>query len=215
MRKENIILIGMPASGKSSAGILLAKAMGLNFLDTDVVIQAQQGRLLQDLLDADGLAAFLAIEKMTVLGLSPIATVVATGGSVIYSAEAMAHLAATGIVIYLETSFDELVRRLGNIAERGVAIPPGMSIDDLYAQRTPSTNNTPMRWWRPPGCRWSKLSRRSSRPQREANPDRTHQRQHLLVAAISRKHVASAPTNSSRFSAKAPTTKWSTATISS
>ncbi len=136
MQKRNIILIGMPASGKSSAGILLAKAMGLNFLDTDVVIQAQQGRLLQDLLDTDGMAAFLAIEKTTLLGLSPIATVVATGGSVIYSAEAMAHLARTGVVVYLETELDELQRRLGNMAERGVAISPGMSLDDLYTQRT-------------------------------------------------------------------------------
>ncbi len=135
MRKENIILIGMPASGKSSAGILLAKAMGLNFLDTDVVIQAQQGRLLQDLLDTDGMAAFLAIEKTTLLGLSPIATVIATGGSVVYSPEAMAHLARTGIVVYLETALDELTRRLGNMAERGVAIQPGMTIDELYAQR--------------------------------------------------------------------------------
>ncbi len=137
MQKRNIILIGMPASGKSSAGILLAKAMGLNFLDTDVVIQAQQGRLLQDLLDTDGMAAFLAIEKTTLLGLSPIATVIATGGSVVYSAEAMAHLAASGVVVYLETALDELQRRLGNMAERGVAIQPGMTIDELYAQRIP------------------------------------------------------------------------------
>ena len=127
----------MPGSGKSSAGILLAKAMGLNFLDTDVVIQAQQGQLLQTLLDTGGMDAFLAIEKTTLLGLSPIATVVATGGSVIYSPEAMAHLGQGGVMVYLETELDELKRRLGNMAERGVAVQPGMGLDELYAQRLP------------------------------------------------------------------------------
>lgn len=134
---RNIILIGMPGVGKSTVGVLLAKASGRRFLDTDVHLQARRGRRLQELLDAEGGAAFRQMEKAAVLSLDPRGTVVATGGSVVYSDEAMAHLKATGPVVHLELAIDLLERRLTNLPVRGVVMEPRQTLAALYDERMP------------------------------------------------------------------------------
>ena len=135
--RGNIVLIGMPGVGKSTLGVLLAKAAGTDFVDTDVVIQAREGRSLQTIIDADGLEAFRAIEERVVLGLDCRNTVVATGGSVVYGAAAMAHLAASGRIVHLYLPLPALQRRLANFAGRGVVIAPGESLETLFAAREP------------------------------------------------------------------------------
>lgn len=134
---ENIILIGMPGAGKSTVGVILAKTLGMDFLDTDLVICRNTGRTLQDILDGDGLEAFLQIEEDTVLGLAPRRTVIATGGSVPLRDGAMEHLKKQGKVLYLQVELEELRRRLSNIKTRGIAFGPGQTLDSLYAYRVP------------------------------------------------------------------------------
>jgi shikimate kinase len=134
---RNIVLVGMPGVGKSTVGVLLAKAAGLNFLDTDVYIQSYECRTLQAILDTEGLANFCRIEEAYILSLETAASVIATGGSVVYSEPAMLHLQAGGTIVHLDLPLDLLVRRLGNLSARGVVLPPGMDLDDLYRQRQP------------------------------------------------------------------------------
>lgn len=134
---NNVVLIGMPGCGKSTVGVLLAKALGYDFLDTDVVLQAREGRLLQRMLDEDGVDAFLLREEAAVLSISCDRTVIATGGSVVYSEKAMRHLRAGGKVVYIELAYDTLERRLFNLATRGVALRPGQTLKALYDERTP------------------------------------------------------------------------------
>ena len=133
----NIILIGMPGAGKSTIGVILAKTLGMDFLDSDLVICRETGKTLQDILDHQGLDAFLRIEEEVACTLTPKNTVIATGGSVPMSERAMAHLAAQGKVVYLRVELPELTRRLSNIKTRGIAFGPGESLETLYQKRTP------------------------------------------------------------------------------
>lgn len=133
----NIVLIGMPGCGKSTVGVLLAKALGMDFVDTDVVFQAKEGKKLQRIIDEIGIDAFLAREQEAILGFSCDKTVIATGGSVVYGEQAMKHLHETGVVVYIRLPYAEIERRLSNLATRGVTLREGQSLYDLYQERIP------------------------------------------------------------------------------
>ena len=134
---NNIILIGMPGAGKSTIGVILAKTLGMDFLDSDLAICRRRGTTLQQILDTEGLENFLDLEEDVILGLRPESTVLATGGSVPMRPRAMEHLKPQGTVIYLEVPLEELRTRLSNIRTRGIAFGPGETLDALYAKRTP------------------------------------------------------------------------------
>ncbi|MDD3335432.1 MAG: shikimate kinase [Eubacteriales bacterium] len=134
---NNIVLIGMPGSGKSTLGVLLAKAMGRDFVDTDVLIQVKNGSRLQALLNRFGVDGFLKLEEQAVLELDVENTVIATGGSVVYSAAAMEHLRQNGIIVYLELPYEEIERRIRNLSTRGVALREGQTLRGLYDERIP------------------------------------------------------------------------------
>lgn len=136
-REKNIVLIGMPGVGKSTIGVLLAKATSRPFLDTDVHIQAVEGRRLQDILDAEGPEAFCAIEERHVLNLSHRGYVLATGGSVVYSAPAMEKLKAHGVVVHLELPLPLLEKRVHDLDVRGVVMARHQTLRDLYRERMP------------------------------------------------------------------------------
>lgn len=133
----NIVLIGMPGCGKSTVGVLLAKALGMSFMDTDVVLQAAQGRKLQQLINEIGVDAFLEREQEAILGIGCDRTVIATGGSVIYGAAAMEHLKKNGIAVYIRLPYSEIHRRLSNLATRGVTLRENQTLYDLYQERIP------------------------------------------------------------------------------
>lgn len=135
--KKNITLIGMPASGKSTVGVLLAKRLGYSFVDTDIVIQEKEGRLLKDIIEQDGLSGFLEVENRINSELDVVHSVIAPGGSVIYGKEAMEHLKEISTVVYLKLSYHEVKSRLGDLKDRGVALKDGMSLKDLYDERVP------------------------------------------------------------------------------
>lgn len=137
MNKENIILIGMPGSGKSTCGVLAAKALLKNFFDTDLLFQGLEEKRLQDIIDDDGIEYFLSAEERAILSLDINATVVATGGSVVYSDKSMEHLKKSGKVIYLHLSYDTMVDRIKNITTRGVVVKEGDSLEDMYNERLP------------------------------------------------------------------------------
>ena len=134
---NNLILVGMPSCGKSTLGRLLAKELGYDFVDTDEVIIRQNGCPLRDILDTKGVAGFVEVEEASVCTVNVENTVIATGGSVVYSEKAMQHLKAQGRVVYLQLTFEEMDRRLGDLHARGVAIAPGSTLQDLYDERTP------------------------------------------------------------------------------
>ena len=134
---DNVILIGMPGVGKSTLGVLLAKALGYRFLDTDLVLQAQEGRLLREIIAAEGIDGFLALEGRVCGSLQADRSVIATGGSVVYGREAMEHLKSIGTVIYLKVPYAELEKRLADIQGRGVVLREGQNLHDLYLERTP------------------------------------------------------------------------------
>jgi shikimate kinase len=134
---RNIVLIGMAGAGKSTVGVLLAKALYRNFIDTDLTVQSAEGRRLQDIVDDLGNATFRQIEERHVLSISLPGAVIATGGSVVYSERAMAHLAATGTVIYLKLPLATLEAPVQHADSRGLAMESGQTFADLYAERLP------------------------------------------------------------------------------
>ena len=133
----NITLIGMPGSGKSTVGVLLAKALGCGFVDTDLVIQRQEGALLQDILDRRGVSYFLDAEERAICSLHCDQYVIAPGGSAVCRARAMEHLKAMGPVIYLRVPLEQLKERIHNLDSRGIAMEPGQTLADVLAQRAP------------------------------------------------------------------------------
>jgi shikimate kinase len=133
--KKNIVLIGMPGVGKSTIGVLLAKHLGYSFLDTDILIQATEGKTLQQLIQKHGISGFCELEENYMLSISVQAHVIATGGSVVYGKAAMKHLKTDSVVIHLDLSLDRLQKRLDDLDARGVAIAPGRDLSDLYAER--------------------------------------------------------------------------------
>lgn len=135
--ERNVVLIGMPGVGKSTVGVLLAKALSCSFVDTDVYLQAREGRRLQDIIDTDGLDRFTATEESYILSLDCRGHVVATGGSVVYSERAMAHLRQSGVVVYLYLPLEPLYARVTNLDSRGVVMAPGQSFADLFDERQP------------------------------------------------------------------------------
>lgn len=136
MRKENIVLIGMPASGKSTAGVILAKVLGKKFIDTDLVIQERENALLADIIKDKGVAGFMKTEEEAILSVDVKNTVIATGGSAVYGEKAMEHLKENGTVVYLKVEKDELFKRLTDIKERGVVLRDGETIEEMFDIRS-------------------------------------------------------------------------------
>ena len=134
---ENIILIGMPGAGKSTLGVGLAKAVGYDFIDTDLLIQRQAGMTLGDYLHNHGYQALRRLEAEVIQGLDSTSTVIATGGSAVYSDEAMYHLKASGYVVYLQCTLDVLDGRIASMSDRGIAAPSGQTLADVQAERIP------------------------------------------------------------------------------
>ncbi len=135
--RDNIILIGMPGVGKSTVGVILAKLMGYQFLDADLLIQQQEGKLLREIIEEAGIEGFIEVENRVNAGIEATRTVIATGGSVVYGREAMEHLKAIGTVVYLKVSYPVLEKRLADIKGRGVVVRENQSLRDLYEERTP------------------------------------------------------------------------------
>ena len=133
----NLILIGMPGCGKSTVGVVLAKALGMDFIDSDLVIQKVTGKRLSAIIDESGDAGFREVENRVNAQLQAENSIIATGGSVIYGEEAMRHLKAIGTVIYLKLSYASIEERLGDLHARGVTIQPGWTLRDLYNERCP------------------------------------------------------------------------------
>ncbi|MDO4261934.1 MAG: shikimate kinase [Eubacteriales bacterium] len=137
MNRENVTLIGMPGSGKSTVGVVLAKVLGFRFVDSDIVIQEQTGKLLHELIEEHGDEGFLDIENRINASLQAERAVIATGGSAVYGEEAMAHLRGISTVVYLKLPYPALKRRLGDLKKRGVVLKPGQTLQDLMAEREP------------------------------------------------------------------------------
>ena len=134
---KNIVLIGMPSSGKSTVGVLLAKRLGLQFIDTDLLLQQKTGSLLHETIATKGHDAFLALENSLCADLAVTNTVIATGGSVVYGKEAMEHLKKTSTVVYLKVSYEDIEKRLKSLKRRGVVFDKGQTLRDIYEIRTP------------------------------------------------------------------------------
>ena len=134
---DNIVLIGMPGSGKSTVGVVLAKALGLRFVDVDLVIQEREGALLQDLIDCRGVDRFLDLERDAICALDCRGTVVAPGGSCVCREESVAHMRRLGTVVYLQLSLAEVEGRIHNQSSRGIALLPGQTLAGVYQYRVP------------------------------------------------------------------------------
>ena len=132
---KNIVLIGMPAVGKSTVGVVVAKRLGYEFVDTDLLIQKQEKRLLKEIIAQEGNDGFLAIEKQVNRDLDVENAVIAPGGSVVYCEEAMEHYKKTGTVVYLKVSYETIDRRIQNAKSRGVVLKEGQTLKDLYEER--------------------------------------------------------------------------------
>ena len=133
---KNIIFIGMPASGKSTVGVVIAKHLGYDFIDTDLLIQKQENRLLKEIIADVGNEGFLAIENQVNRDLVAEHAVISPGGSVIYCKEAMEHFKEIGTVVYLQVSFETINMRISNAKNRGVVLKEGQTLKDLYEERT-------------------------------------------------------------------------------
>lgn len=137
--KKNIVLIGMPGAGKSTIGVVLAKTLGMDFIDSDLVIQHRENRLLQDIINEVGMNKFLDIERDGIKSIHEEGAVIATGGSVVFREDAMEHLKQKGTIVYLHVSYEEIKRRVQNIKKtRGIAKKKkGYSLRDVYEERSP------------------------------------------------------------------------------
>lgn len=136
-QRPNLILIGMPGAGKSTIGVLLAKELARDFVDTDLLIQLRKGKTLQDILLEEGHEALRAIEAEVLQSVSGEGLVIATGGSAVYSESAMAHLRRQGQTIYLQLPLEIIRQRITNPDTRGLAKPEGQSLEELYQERLP------------------------------------------------------------------------------
>lgn len=134
---KNIVLIGMPGAGKSTVGVVLAKNLGMSFMDSDLVIQEQEKRKLHELIEEFGTEGFLQIEERVNSTLVIENTILATGGSAVYSDKAMTYLGQAGTICYLKLSYEGIAERLGDLAKRGVVLKEGQTLKDLYDERTP------------------------------------------------------------------------------
>lgn len=132
---KNIVLIGMPGVGKSTIGVILAKEIGYQFMDSDLLIQKKEKRLLKDIISGEGVDGFLNIENKVNASIDVESSVIATGGSAVYGAEAMAHLKENGIIVYLMCSYDTLNKRLGDLKGRGVVLKKGQTLKDIFEER--------------------------------------------------------------------------------
>ena len=134
---KNVVLIGMPGSGKSTVGVVLAKKLGYRFLDSDLVIQETCGKLLYQLIEEKGEAGFLMLENEINASIIADHTVIATGGSAVYGKDAMSHFCKMGQIVYLKLPYEELKERLGDLHERGVVLKEGYTLLELYEERVP------------------------------------------------------------------------------
>ncbi|KPQ29598.1 MAG: shikimate kinase [Marinobacter excellens HL-55] len=134
-QSRNLVFIGMPGSGKSTIGVLVAKRLGMGFIDTDLLIQERSGRTLQDIVDHDGYVALRQIEEQVLLGLNVKNQVISTGGSAVYSDSAMNHLKQNGIVVFLDISLDVVVQRIGDYSLRGISRRPNQTLAELFEER--------------------------------------------------------------------------------
>lgn len=134
--KNNLIFIGMPAVGKSTVGVVVAKQLGLHFVDTDLLIQEQEHRLLREIIAEDGEDAFLKIENQVNSEIDVSDSVISPGGSVVYCEEAMNHFKEIGTIVYLKASYRTIKRRIQNPKKRGVVLREGQTFRDLYEERT-------------------------------------------------------------------------------
>lgn len=137
MDKSNIVLIGMPACGKSTVGVQLAKWLSMGFIDTDLLVQARVGESMQSYQDIHGMEAYRTLESDTAKSVVCDNCVIATGGSVVYYQQAMQHLQSMARIIFLDVPLAEIQARIGDTSQRGVVIRPGMTLDDLYHERHP------------------------------------------------------------------------------
>lgn len=135
--RTNVILIGMPGSGKSTCGVVAAKLMLKNFFDTDLLIQNIEGASLQDIIDNRGNDYFQEAEEKAILSLDIQGTVIATGGSVVYSQKAMEHLKSLGKIIFLNIDYEHMLSRISNLSTRGVLIKNGETLKDMFDERLP------------------------------------------------------------------------------
>ena len=134
--KNNIILIGMPTSGKSTVGVILAKLLGMDFVDSDLIIQKKTGKKLAEIIQDEGLDGFMNIEENVCCEIDSQDTVIATGGSVVYSERTMEHFKTIGRIVYLKIDYDTLEERLHHTKQRGVVLRPGQTKKELYDERT-------------------------------------------------------------------------------
>jgi len=136
-KKTNIVLLGMPGSGKSTVGVLLAKSLRKKFVDTDLLIQEQEERLLREIIAQEGLDRFIEIENEVNATVLTENSVIAPGGSVIYGEAAMNHLRDIALTVYLKLSYESVEKRLGDLTKRGVVFRPGQTLKMLYEERCP------------------------------------------------------------------------------
>ncbi|SET11496.1 shikimate kinase [Marinobacter segnicrescens] len=132
---RNLVFIGMPGSGKSTVGVLVAKRLGMGFVDTDLLIQQESGRTLQEIVDQDGYQALRKIEEQVLLKLTVDNHVISTGGSAVYSDAAMKHLKVNGTVVFLDIPLDVVVERIGDYSLRGISRRPDQSLSELFEER--------------------------------------------------------------------------------
>lgn len=132
---KSIILIGMPAVGKSTVGVVVAKRLGYEFIDTDLLIQKQENRLLKEIIDDEGIDGFLKIENQVNCDVQAERAVISPGGSVVYCQEAMEHYKKIGVVVYLRASFETINNRIRNAKNRGVVLKEGQTLERLYEER--------------------------------------------------------------------------------